>query len=551
MNSVQNQVYLLLDLEKKRVINVIQTMIKVNKQPYELVKSLTKEQMKIVQISSLQDPLKYFCPNGVQEEFINAIGNSTKDSKIPIILFTAGNGVGKTTITINSVLNVVFGSQNGWYANGLYKNFPYPRIIWYCSTGEAIKGTIYPEFDRLIPHGQGEVFKDGKPIPARIKFRNGWELIFKTYDQDPSTYESANVGLIVADEPMPEPLWRAVKSRRRMGAVTLLPMTPLYTPPYLLDEVKTAVDRGDKGYYHIKASVYDACQKRGVRGHLDADIVDSMVNSYDPEERQARAFGEFTYFSGLIYPSLHRDIHLVEPSEFPIPPYSRIFQVVDPHDSRMSACIWGAITPEGRYIVFAESPSDHKQPYWEMKRPQNIEKEVKLWCEIEKIWEKHPVDLRIMDRIFGWQNRGQRTLQDIYLKEGVKQNKRLAFIPSYKGGRKEGEIQLGHKLVRKALEPMSDGKAGLIIYNTCYHTWNGMNHYVRKHETTKSSADRGAGEGKIVEKYKDFPDVIRFFIGSQISGYTLPEKERSIKQKEWKKFKKGKKENRSTSWQTQ
>lgn len=520
-------------------------------QPSVLAHKLDRDEFKAVQIATIKDPLKYFCPNEAQEQFINAIAFSHKDSKIPVILFTAGNGVGKTTITINSLLNLVYKPQNKWYDKGLFTNYPYPKVIWYCSTGEAIKNTIYPEIVRLAPEGSYDTYKDGKPIPARIVFSGGWELIFKTYDQHPSTFESANVGLLVADEPMPEPLWKAVKSRRRMGAVTLLPMTPLYTPPYILDEVKTAVDRGDNGYYHIKASVYDACQKRGKRGHLDSDIVDSMIASYDPEERQARAFGEFTYFSGLIYPALNRDSHFVEPSDYPIPAYSKIFHVVDPHDSRLSASIWGAVTPDGRYIIFAEHPSDHKQPYWEMKRPQNIKQEVKSWIEIEKIWKDNPVNIRIMDRIFGWQNRGQRTLQDIYLKEGIKQNKRFAFSPSYKAGRQEGEIQLGHKLVRSALEPMKDGKPGLVIYNTCYHTWNGLTHYVRKHETTANSADKGAGEGKIVEKYKDFPDVVRFFIGSQIGAYKEPALRVDPKQKKWKDFKKGKLRDRSTSWQTQ
>jgi len=520
-------------------------------QPYALKGKLGDQELKAIQMMMIHQPLKYFVPNGSQEDFINAMGNSITTSKIPVVLFTAGNGVGKTTITINSILNIVYGTQNGWYDLPLFNSFPFPKAIWYCSTGEAIKNTIYPEFMRLIPEGTSETYKDGKPIPARIKFNTGFELIFKTYDQDPSTYESANVGLVVADEPMPEPLWRAVKSRRRMGAVTLLPMTPLYTPPYILDEVKTAVDRGDTGYYHIKGSVYDACQKRGRRGHLDSEIVDSMIKSYDPEERQARAYGEFTYFSGLIFPSLNRDLHFVSPSEFPIPPFSKIFQVVDPHDSRLSACIWGAVTPDGRYIIFAEHPSDHKQPYWEMKRPQNIAKEVGAWKEIENIWKDYPVNIRIMDRIFGWQNRGQRTLQDIYLKEGIRQDMRLAYSPSYKGGRAEGEIQLGHKLIRKALEPMKDGKPGLVIYNTCYHTWNGMTHYVRKHETTRSSSDKGAGEGKIVEKYKDFPDVIRFFIGSQIGGYKIPKMDIPEKQKEWKSFKKGTLKRRSTGWQSQ
>ena len=125
-----------------------------------------------------------------------------------------------------------------------------------------------------------------------------------------------------------------------------------------------------------------------------------------------------------------------------------------------------------------------------------------------------------MDRIFGWQNRGQRTLQEIYYKEGVNQKKRFAFTPSYKSGRKEGEVALGHKLVRRALEPMADGKPALVIYNTCFHTWNGLTHYVRKHETTRSSADRGAGEGKLVEKYNasfDGEDYIKV-TGTYVGG---------------------------------
>jgi hypothetical protein len=64
-----------------------------------------------------------------------------------------------------------------------------------------------------------------------------------------------------------------------------------------------------------------------------------------------------------------------------------------------------------------------------------------------------------------------------------------------------------------------------------------MIHYIRKHETTKASSDRGAGMGKIVEKYKDFPDVVRFLACSGLRAIVKP-KEYTKKIRDWKKFKK-------------
>ena len=510
-------------------------MFKNPDQLHNYLSGYDRDQATQIAKASLDDPLKWFCPNGAQDQFIQAVGKAPESSKIPIILFTAGNGIGKTTITVHTILNMVYGAQNGWYDYDLFHNFPYPKVIWYCSTGETIKNTVVPELERLLKPDTYDSFKDGKPHTSRISFINGWNIVFKTYDQDPSTYESANVGCIVADEPMPETLWKAVKSRRRMGCVSLLPMTPLYTPPYILDEITQSVERELPGYFQIKASVYEACKERGSRGHLDKDIIDEMIRSYDPEERQARAYGEFTYFSGLIYPDLDRDVHFVNPEEYPIPKFSRIMQIVDPHDSRLSACIWCALTPEGRYIVFAESPRNHEQQYWEMKRPLSIHEEVKEWIDIEKSFA-YPVTTRIMDRIFGWQNRGQRTLSEMYLKESEKFEEKFAYMPSYHAQGQEGEIQLGHKLVRRQMMPLeADNKPGLVIWNNCYHTWQGLTHYIRKHETTKLAGDKGSGEGKIIQKYKDFPDVIRFMVGSQLKAQP-PKSKLSKRAREWMDF---------------
>ncbi len=72
-----------------------------------------------------------------------------------------------------------------------------------------------------------------------------------------------------------------------MGCITLLPMTPLYCDPYILDEINKAVEEGRPGYHHLKADVYEACSRRGTRGHLDPEIIDAMVDAYDEDEKQA------------------------------------------------------------------------------------------------------------------------------------------------------------------------------------------------------------------------------------------------------------------------
>ncbi len=497
-------------------------MIKVNHQPWELKSLLSKDDFKALMIASANNPLKYFCPNGAQESVINTSVHCIENTNIPIILVTFANGVGKSTLSVHLMLNLVYGPQSGWFNYPLFKNFPFPRLIWYCSTAETIKDTIVPMIREIAPVGRFKEFKDGKVITSRMEFPGGWKISFKTYDQDPRTYESVSAGLIVADEPMPEALWKAVKSRRRMGAITLLPMTPLYCPPYILDEVQQAAAQNKPGYYHLKADVYEACKTRGVRGHLDHDIIDDMVQAYDPDEKEARAFGNFMYFSGTIYPELNRDKHFVEPSEYPIPEGSQIYQVVDPHDARYSASIWAALTPEGRWIVFDEFPVDKSRPFWDIKTSKTVDDEVQSWIAIEK---KHGHEnlLRILDRHFGWQTRGQSTLAQLYAEAGDRHGAQFYFIESYESPSRENEIQYGHNQVRQALKPMSDGKPGLVIHNTCYHTWNGMTHYIRKHELTKTAQERAQADGKIVLKYKDFPDTVRYLVCSGFGLPTIPE----------------------------
>ena len=500
-------------------------MFKLNNQ-VDVIAARLRHEDRIAFYEGVQsNPLRFFCPNGAEEEYINTVANSLNYSPIPVILVRFANGVGNTTTSIMILLNLIYGPQNGWFDYPLFHNFPFPKKVWYCSSAEALSETIEPMINSIVRpdlwvEREYEQSKEGRRIISKMKFpKTSWDVVFKTFNQASKTYESANVGLVIVDEPGPEENWKAIKSRRRMGCITLLPMTPLYCEPYILDEINVAVESGLPGYSNLKADVYEACTRRGKRGHLNPDIIDAMVDAYDEDEKQARVFGDFMYYSNKIYELLDRNIHFVSPDAYPIPVNAKYLHIVDPHDSRPSASIHVARCENGRYIVFDETPADQKQPYWKMKRAQSIDDEVRSWIELEK---KHKIDSvrieRILDRHFGWQTRGQKTLARIYLEAGIKLGKNFNFGSSYVGVGGESEITYGHKRVRQALKPLPDGGPGIVIYSNCYHTWNGLSHYIRRRLTGKTAEEKVPADAKIVEKYKDFPDVIRYMVCSDVSA---------------------------------
>ncbi len=514
--------------------------IKLDRQLWDYLPLLERPDQLAVMEAAIAEPLRWFCPNGKQEEFIGMVANSVRISKIPVILFTAANGIGKTTTSLHIVANVIYGAQNGWFDYPMFINYPFPKLAWYITTRSAIENVLIKQMSELFPPGTYTFDKRGKPYVSAVHFTNGWELVFFTQDQDTKEMESATVGLIVGDEPFTEDIWKAAKSRRRMGCVTLLPMTPLDVEPFIVDEVTKNAEQGVGGYFRLTASVYDACKRRGVRGHLDPDIIDQMVANYSDEERQARAFGDFMYFSERIYPTLTSDRHWVDPSDYPLElSGGKTYHVVDPHDGRPCAVIWGQIQAvrhsaeykqliadkkakqQYRYVIFFESPLETRLPFWEMKDASALGEQVEKWIEIEQdvVNEQQgvKVNTRVLDHVFGWQTRNSSTIANTLSNEGRKRGYSMVFKPSSKSKNESGEIAYGHNAVRELLQDLEDGKPGLVIWRNCWHTWNGLTHYIRK-RPKNSDVERAVGETKIIEKYKDFPDVVRFFCCEKAFG---------------------------------
>jgi hypothetical protein len=528
--------------------------LKLNVQLKTLLRTVEDETARLeIMQAVLTAPLKWWCPNGKQEELIKLIADRMSKSRTPSILFSAANGVGKTQSSIEIVSNIIYGAQNGWFLLAPFLAWPNPKICWYVTTKTGLTDVVVPEMKRVFPSGTYEFDKMGASVERAVHFTNGWELRFFTMDVGADQMESASVGLCVIDEPAPEPIWKAVKSRGRMGCLTLLPMTPLDVEPYILDEIER--NKNDKLYGRVTASIYDACEERGIRGHLERAIIDEMVEKYPPDERIARVEGEFMYFREQIWNNLDKSRHFVNPDDYPVD-FGKDFivQTVDPHDSRPSACIYGALQliehsdeykrlmDEGkayqqvRRIIFAETPLEHEQMYWEMYRKLRLDEEPEMWAGIESELGISTVHKRIIDKRYGFQTKLSKNIASVYAEAGraldptFHFNKRFIYLPSYdlkstdSDGR--GEIAYGHNLVIKALDNLEDGKPGLVIWNNCIHTMNGMTHYVRKRLNSRSGSEIAAGESKIIDKYKDFNDVLRYFVAVQMSMDYIEYKQR-------------------------
>lgn len=515
--------------------------LKLGCQMKELLKQVDDEETRLkLMESALADPMKWWTPNGKQEELINKAAEMMGRSRTPTVLFSAANGIGKTTVVVMLLANIVFGPQNGWFLKKHFFNWPNPKMVWYVTTKTGLTDTIMPEIERIFPPGTYKTDKMGAAFVRAIHFENGWELRFFTMDVDEQQMESANVGLVVIDEPAPQFIWNAVKSRVRMGALTLLPMTPLNVEPYIIDEI--AKTNNPDLYAQITASVYDACEERGIRGHLEAQIIDEMVEKYPPDEREARVYGKFMYFSERIWVNLDAERHYVDPEDYPVDlDEDYIVHTVDPHDSRPTASVYGAIqlvkhsdeykekikngeaTQQFRRIVFDETPEFTGEPYWELRRTMILEDEPQMWADLEDALGIKVVNKRVIDKRFGFQTRLSSNIARVYAQAGREldqrfhANKRFVYVPSYevrsvdKNKGKGNEITYGHNLVMSAMEDLEDGKPGLVIWKTCRHTINGMNNYVRQRASGRTGLEIAAGETKIIEKYKDFNDLLRYF----------------------------------------
>lgn len=471
---------------------------------------------------------KYFVPNGAVEKFIREVGN---DLTKRIYLFSAANAVGKTSGVINILANVIWGAKSKYFKYPRYESWTEPKKFWYVSEHTTLKETVRPELEKWFPRGRYNLITNSE-YPISLTTDTGWQGDFKRYDQDPSKFESATLGMVIFDEPPPEAIYNACISRLRMGGIILMPLTPLFKAAFVKDKI---VDGNEYAYVQY-AAMEENCEKHGVRGVLKHSDIEFMASQMEDEEKEARLYGKFMFLAGLVFKEFQKSTHVISVQDMEriwIPSVYGKFeewpkvQVIDPHDRRADAIIWAALTPDQSWIVFDEYPD---QDFYQLKsRTDNINQTLakcrdkesgrteKEWKALHYSSEALKIMRRVMDRRKGAQNVSDAglTLRDMYQTRAKEMGWPQTIELSY-----DDHNKLDHKQIHEALRFEKSGECltvrpKLYVLRDCHNTIYCLEHYSWD-DWSGRTADKKALREAVQDKFKDYIDDIRYLLGENI-----------------------------------
>jgi len=449
--------------------------------------------------------IKWFTPNGKQEEFIKMVGN--KDVFIGV--FSAGNGVGKTALMANVLGHLVYTQQyteNPWFDFPLFTDFSFPKRGRIASSKKNVEevGAIQTEIKRWWPRNTYATSKMGKNYDSQYIIGD-WVVDIMTYEQDVEQYESATLGVVMFDEPPPLSILNASIARMRSGGMIMIFMTPLDTGGEILEDLqeRDSIKIGDKELGKvgiIYADIEDNCRIHGVRGHLLHNDIVQMISFYTPEEREARAKGKPSHMVGRIYSDYEdKEPHLIE-DDFEIKSEWIHGCIIDPHDAIPFAITWAAIDFEGNVYIYDEFP------YSDIDKMKSTNLNFPKYASIIRGHEgRQRIFFRIIDPYFG---------NKTYGNTGLSPKEELAELGlEFDDGDTSG-IEVGHGRVREHLiydktqQVNAINHPKLHIKKKCRNHRRAMLRYKRKVDKSGEVKDKVV----IEQTYKHFADTIRHLI---------------------------------------
>ena len=519
-------------------------------------------QVELIMKKTKTDPMALYSPSAKQKEFHESL--SHKD------LFLAGNGSGKTFVGTHEFAMAVSGRH---WVDGKYPKPPIDARI--CSYKESLTGgenAIIPLLKRLLKNDLVDKYplKSGKEYESKWLLKNGSMFDILTYDQDDDKFESVSKDLIWFDEPFRESIWKASVARMRKGkgGKILMTMTPLLHAAWMYDKfIKADIDK-DKANV-IVASIWDNCKClssdlhddnpdypldqyghcRCNGGYLHKEAIDLMVAEYDEEEIDARVKGLFVTMRDIVFTQFEPNAHVLPEDLTPQEVKERGMQLyvsIDPHQRRPPA--WGlfGVDPDGIIYILDEFPNTTKGIYgnkrgvatlfYEQIKSCNLDYSqlTREFYEYEQYWGGGVIK-RFMDPRHAHSklpNTNEMIIQ-AYRNSAYEQGIDMKFVPAYVGSDSTvGEIASGITLVRQKLAYSKDlvicasNMPGLFINPSCKNTIRMFNYF--KYVTKSGRVSEGkAPTETFEEKYKDFADVVRYFVKSvkrykkkdRVSGY--------------------------------
>lgn len=237
------------------------------------------------------------------------------------------------------------GTPNKWASTGT------GRFRIYSSDFAIIEKVFLPRIRELIPMGalagkgetKGERFEDSYDEKYHVLHLKSGLLDFMSYDQQESKAESVELDAAMADEEMPENLYSATMARliSRNGKFWMT-VTPLYGMSWGMQFLENM----DPQVEVFRWEIFD-------NPYISRQSIDEFEKSItNPLEKEARIYGRFMEFQGLVYKELKQQVHYLGKDQ-PKSSYPVVF-ALDPHPRRPSAMAWAYVTPKGDVVFFDE-----------------------------------------------------------------------------------------------------------------------------------------------------------------------------------------------------
>lgn len=247
---------------------------------------LLKEKERRIQLN----PLKYSKQHSKQKEASQAL------QRIRALFW--GNRVGKTEWGAQEVVRYATGEHP-------YKTIIPPVSIWCaCPSYELQEETTQKKLERYIP--ADAIYEPQKlrgNIWKSIKFKNGTEITFKSYEQGREKFQGVGKNLIWFDEEPPYDIWDECSVREEAGETLdiILTMTPVKGMTWVYDKIYSAT--GNRDIYVSEASWDD-------NPWLTEDQKNKMSNNRTKESLEVRNKGKFVKRVGMVCPWFSRSVHI-------------------------------------------------------------------------------------------------------------------------------------------------------------------------------------------------------------------------------------------------
>ena len=298
-------------------------------------------------------------------------------------LLMAANRIGKSYCGSMELAYHLTGLYPEWWEG---KRYGQPIVAWAGGVSNETTRAIV-QFELLGSPDDPEAFGSGtvpknyiikterKPgVPnaksvALIKHVSGGNssLFFKAYEMGVEKWQGRSVDCIWLDEEPSRDIYSQAVTRTldRKGMVYMT-----FTPEQGMTEtVASFMNNLQTGQSLTNATWDDASETvmslKGHKGHLDEGVMQQILSSYSPHEREMRRYGRPSIGSGLIFP-IQEEKMMIDP--MPMQDHWPRIAAIDFGWDHPTAVVWGAVDTEEEvfyvydcYRMSKASPTVHSQ----------------------------------------------------------------------------------------------------------------------------------------------------------------------------------------------